>query len=88
MASGHAHRTNRSNTWPHRPALHQRPNILANGAPSTHGTRLTKAELPRWSDAQTFNCSRTFRRLVPQDVAVHSCALRQPLKGIKCAVPD
>jgi hypothetical protein len=24
MASSHARRTNRSNTWPHRPALHQR----------------------------------------------------------------
>lgn len=37
MASGHAYRTNRSNTWPHRPGSAERQITLANGEPSTHG---------------------------------------------------
>lgn len=37
MASGHAYRTNRSNTWPRRPDLAERHFTLANGEPSTHG---------------------------------------------------
>ena len=37
MASGHARRTNRSNTWPHRPRAHRIKKSLANGEPSTHG---------------------------------------------------
>ena len=37
MASGHVNRTNRPNTWLHRPSL--RVTIpLANPEPSTHGT--------------------------------------------------
>ncbi len=37
MASGHERRTNRSNTWPHRPAMQESKKNLAKGAPSTHG---------------------------------------------------
>jgi hypothetical protein len=37
MASGHVNRTNRPNTWLHRPAT-QREDFLANSEPSTHGT--------------------------------------------------
>ena len=37
MASGHVNRTNRPNTWLHRPAT-RREEILANSEPSTHGT--------------------------------------------------
>jgi hypothetical protein len=40
MASGHVNRTNRPNTWLHRPSL--RVTIpLANPEPSTHGTKRT-----------------------------------------------
>ena len=39
MASGHVRRTNRSNTWPHRPALQNVQITLANGEPSTHGRK-------------------------------------------------
>ncbi len=35
MARGHAHRINRSNTWPHRPGSAERQITLANGEPST-----------------------------------------------------
>ena len=37
MASGAMCRTNRSDTWPHQPALQRHPKTLANGEPSTHG---------------------------------------------------
>ena len=36
MASGHVNRTQRPNTWLHRPSL-QREILLANSEPSTHG---------------------------------------------------
>ena len=36
MASGHVNRTNRPNTWLHRPALDVKT-VLANSEPSTHG---------------------------------------------------
>jgi hypothetical protein len=39
MASGHVNRTNRPNTWPHRPACDVKK-VLANSEPSTHGTSL------------------------------------------------
>ena len=38
--AAHVRRINRSNTWPHRPALQKRSNPLANGEPSTHGETL------------------------------------------------
>ena len=41
MAIGHAYRTNRSNTRPHRPDLAERHFTLANGEPSTHGAKRT-----------------------------------------------
>ena len=37
MASGHVNRTNRPNTWLHRPATRVKI-FLANSEPSTHGT--------------------------------------------------
>ena len=37
MASGALCRTNRSDTWPHQPALQRRPKTLAKGEPSTQG---------------------------------------------------
>jgi hypothetical protein len=37
MASGHVNRTNRPNTWLHRPSLNVKI-LLANPEPSTHGT--------------------------------------------------
>jgi hypothetical protein len=37
MASGHVNRTNRPNTWLHRPACGVKK-VLANPEPSTHGT--------------------------------------------------
>ena len=37
MASGHANRAHRPNTWLHRPAT-RREILLANPEPSTHGT--------------------------------------------------
>jgi len=39
MASGHANRAHRPNTWLHRPAT-RREIFLANPEPSTHGTKL------------------------------------------------
>jgi len=39
MASGHANRAHRPNTWLHRPAT-RREILLANPEPSTHGTKL------------------------------------------------
>ena len=36
MASGHMHRVNRPDTWPHRPMLHNVKKALANPEPSTH----------------------------------------------------
>jgi hypothetical protein len=41
MASGHANRANRPNTWLHRPRLHTCKKALANQEPSTHGTKQT-----------------------------------------------
>jgi hypothetical protein len=40
MASGHVNRTNRPNTWLHRPACGVKK-VLANPEPSTHGTKRT-----------------------------------------------
>ena len=40
MASGHANRTNRPNTWLHRPTCDVKI-CLANPEPSTHGTKRT-----------------------------------------------
>jgi hypothetical protein len=39
MASGHVNRTNRPNTWLHRPTLQNGKKVLANPEPSTHGTK-------------------------------------------------
>ena len=41
MASGHVNRTNRPNTWLHRPGRAVK-NLLANSEPSTHGTERTR----------------------------------------------
>ncbi len=38
MASGHANRANRPNTWLHRPTPANVKILLANSEPSTHGT--------------------------------------------------
>ena len=38
MASGHVNRTNRPNTWLHRPVTADVKKLLANPEPSTHGT--------------------------------------------------
>ena len=43
MASGHVNRTNRPNTWLHRPNLQLVKKALANSEPSTHGTDRRKA---------------------------------------------
>jgi hypothetical protein len=43
MASGHVNRTNRPNTWLHRPTCDVKK-VLANSEPSTHGT--TRSSLP------------------------------------------
>ena len=40
MASGHVNRTERPNTWLHRPMLQNVKKALANTEPSTHGTKL------------------------------------------------
>ena len=37
MASGHVNRTNRPNTWLHRPPAARVKKVLANPEPSTHG---------------------------------------------------
>ena len=41
MASGHVNRTQRPNTWLHRPTL-RREDFLANSEPSTHGPSLPR----------------------------------------------
>src|SRR5260370_31712022 len=41
MASGHANRANRPNTWLHRPTPANVKILLANSEPSTHGTEGT-----------------------------------------------
>jgi hypothetical protein len=41
MASGHENRTNRPNTWLHRPSLQNVKKALANSEPCTHGTKRT-----------------------------------------------
>ena len=46
MASGHVNRTERPNTWLHRPMLQNVKKALANTEPSTHGTFRT------WSDVR------------------------------------
>jgi hypothetical protein len=48
MASGHANRAHRPNTWLHRPAT-RREILLANPEPSTHGTSLLSAMSARMS---------------------------------------
>ena len=48
MASGHVNRTNRPNTWLHRPACGVKK-VLANPEPSTHGTTLSSLTLERRS---------------------------------------
>ena len=44
MASGHVNRTNRPNTWLHRPASDVKI-FLANSEPSTHGTSETSTDV-------------------------------------------
>src|SRR5262249_59827997 len=44
MASGHANRAHRPNTWLHRPAT-RREILLANPEPSTHGTTRTSRDV-------------------------------------------
>src|SRR5215475_12798569 len=39
MASGHVNRTNRPNTWLHRPPAARVKKVLANPEPSTHGPK-------------------------------------------------
>jgi hypothetical protein len=41
MASGPVCRTQRPNTWLHRPMLHTFKKVLANSEPSTHGEKRT-----------------------------------------------
>ena len=64
MASGHVNRTERPNTWLHRPMLQNVKKALANTEPSTHGTfrtwrdvrlessvdgsRVARAKLTQW----------------------------------------
>jgi hypothetical protein len=48
MASGHANRANRPNTWLHRPTCDVKI-PLANSEPSTHGTKRTSDEASRTS---------------------------------------
>jgi hypothetical protein len=43
MASGHVSRTQRPNTWLHRPILQNVKKALANPEPSTHGTIRTSS---------------------------------------------
>ncbi len=43
MASGHANRANRPNTWLHRPTPANVKILLANSEPSTHGTYATSS---------------------------------------------
>src|SRR5262249_9678397 len=42
MASGHVNRTNRPNTWLHRPPAARVKKVLANPEPSTHGPTRTE----------------------------------------------
>ena len=44
MASGHANRANRPNTWLHRPTPANVKILLANSEPSTHGTQQPRAD--------------------------------------------
>jgi hypothetical protein len=44
MASGPVCRTQRPNTWLHRPMLQTFKKVLANSAPSTHGTKQTRSK--------------------------------------------
>ena len=48
MASGHASRINRPNTWLLRPGCDVQK-VLANTEPSTHGTKLTSSRCSRLS---------------------------------------
>jgi hypothetical protein len=45
MASGHVNRTERLNTWLHRPMLQNVKKALANTEPSTHGTNRTSRDV-------------------------------------------
>src|SRR6266566_2767901 len=49
MASGHANRANRPNTWLHRPTPANVKILLANSEPSTHGTKRSRIVGPSWS---------------------------------------
>src|SRR5215475_3795905 len=42
MASGHVNRTNRPNTWLHRPPAARVKKVLANPEPSTHGPSIVR----------------------------------------------
>jgi hypothetical protein len=55
MASGHVNRTQRPNTWLHRPMLQNVKKALANSEPSTHGPKRTRRRIQRMSafDAKT-----------------------------------
>jgi hypothetical protein len=53
MASGHVNRTQRPNTWQHRPSLRREKKVLANPEPSTHGTFRT------WRDVRLESGMRT-----------------------------
>ena len=49
MASGHVNRTERPNTWLHRPMLQTVKKALANSEPSTHGTSFHASYRSGWS---------------------------------------
>jgi len=53
MASGHVNRTERPNTWLHRPMLQNVKKALANTEPSTHGTTRT------WRDVRVTSAMRS-----------------------------
>src|SRR6202453_1968807 len=54
MASGSVCRANRSDTWPHQPALQRHSKTLANGGPSTQGRKIDHDD----SDAIRFGIVR------------------------------
>jgi hypothetical protein len=69
MASGHVNRTERPNTWLHRPMLQNVKKALANTEPSTHGTFRT------WNDVRVES--------VVGSIVLQKSKIEQPQKSRK-----
>jgi hypothetical protein len=80
MASGHVNRTQRPNTWLHRPRRQNVKKALANSEPSTHGT---SRHSPQCSDDGRYWGEADKRALTNVDQAVRRLVEGMPITATK-----